>query len=173
MPATQLTKHLAAALKEPSPNLKTALRLCDAWTSYSYDTMKAIIDECVVDDYVWNALPESIILPGWNQMKKSEFIEAFGTAWWPAMKGMQMIVLNMVENENNVILYTKLGPSAVSAEGNPIATSYVHRFRSNASGKVVEQRDFLDTKFIHDFWWSEPQRSIVAGGSPIAAGGNR
>ncbi|KAF8325616.1 uncharacterized protein EI90DRAFT_3072244 [Cantharellus anzutake] len=153
--------------------------------------MKAIIDECVVNDYVWNALPESIILPGWNQMKKSEFIEAFGTAWWPAMKGMQVCSpimhvmsahretsrlddrLKRVGNENNVILYTKLGPSAVSAEGNPIATSYVHRFRFNASGKVVEQRDFLDTKFIHDFWWSEPQRSIVAEGSPITAGGNR
>ncbi|KAF8316013.1 uncharacterized protein EI90DRAFT_3048708 [Cantharellus anzutake] len=174
MATTQLAEHLTAARKAPSPNVKTALRLCDAWISYSDETLKTAMDECVADSFVWNALPESLSTPGWNQLNKAAFIEAFRTAWWAAIKGMQLIVTDLVESENNVILYTKFGPGVVSVEGKPVATSHVHGFRFNADGKVVEQNDFLDTKWMTDFWGSEPQKTIVAtGGNSVAAGGNR
>ncbi|KAF8335721.1 uncharacterized protein EI90DRAFT_249596 [Cantharellus anzutake] len=81
-----LAAPLAATLKDQSPNLKTALRLLDAYTSYSDETLKTTFDETVTDDFALVALPESLSVFGWTQLNKLEFSLAIQSLGWKGIK---------------------------------------------------------------------------------------
>ena len=92
MPPTLLADSIASTLKpeNQSPNLKTALRICDALTSYSPETLKETLNECAADDFIASILPESMSALGWNPIKKAEMIEMFPQMVWPKINGMQV-----------------------------------------------------------------------------------
>ncbi|KAF8335723.1 uncharacterized protein EI90DRAFT_3046917 [Cantharellus anzutake] len=155
-----LAAPLAATLKDQSPNLKTALRLLDAYTSYSDETLKTTFDEITTDDFALVALPESLSVFGWTQLNKLEFSLAIQNLGWKGIKGLQFIVTEVVETESDVILWVNIPPQSVTLAGESLNSHHVFRNRFNADGKVVEARYFLDTKIIHDFFWSGPQGTI-------------
>ncbi|KAF8316476.1 uncharacterized protein EI90DRAFT_3134392 [Cantharellus anzutake] len=158
MAPVQLAAPLATTLKDhQSPNLKTALRLLEARTSYSYETLKVTLDECCTDNFTWTPLPdESLSALGWSQCNKSKFIDTFQNVIWKWTKNAEYIITEVVENESDVILYVNLGHRSVSLAGKSLASSHVFRLRFDADGKIVEEKDFLDSNYVHKFWLSGP-----------------
>ncbi|KAF8335727.1 uncharacterized protein EI90DRAFT_3014369 [Cantharellus anzutake] len=148
MAPVQLAAPLATTLKDhQSPNLKTALRLLEA----SYFIL------CGTDNFTWTPLPdESLSALGWSQCNKSKFIDTFQNVIWKWTKNAEYIITEVVENESDVILYVNLGHQSVSLAGKSLASSHVFRLRFDADGKIVEEKDFLDSNYVHEFWLSGP-----------------
>ncbi|KAF8315497.1 uncharacterized protein EI90DRAFT_348457 [Cantharellus anzutake] len=76
MPPIQIAAPLAAAFNNQSPNLKTALRLTEAFFSYTPESLRATFDKDVADDFTWIPLPQSLKALGWNPLSKEESIKA-------------------------------------------------------------------------------------------------
>ncbi len=88
MPPTLLAESIASTFKpeNQSPNLKTALRIANAFTSYSAETLKETLDECAAEDYVASILPSAL---GWNPVKKDGIVGMF-PGIWSKINGMQV-----------------------------------------------------------------------------------
>jgi len=154
MPPTILADSIASTYKpeNQSPNLKTALRICDAFTSYSAETLKQTLDECAAEDYVASILPESMNAVGWHPMKKEGMIQMFPQIWG-RISGMQNTVVDIIENKDNVILHTKMAPTVTTVpDGKPYPSECLQRYQFDANGKLLRQIDFVDTKLMNDTW---------------------
>ncbi|KAF8340430.1 uncharacterized protein EI90DRAFT_3150809 [Cantharellus anzutake] len=149
MPPIQIAAPLAAAFNNQSPNLKTALRLTEAFFSYTPESLRATFDKDVADDFTWIPLPQSLKALGWNPLSKEESIKAI-PFFFERIKDLEITITDLVENENTVVFYFSVGSS-----------ESVVKLRFDANGKVVEEKDFIDTKWAHETW-SSAQEAATA-----------